>query len=210
VSRLLGGDPRALRHPVALRREIRTVRWRERYVAQILVDEMAWVRPAHRARLAEQRAREIVALRRRYARYLDGLWASRLTQGTHDRVGVAAAESGAELLSPMQAPTVLAALARRYGWVAPTSRSAAYREIAGELLPEALLQRTSKGVASSSFVGPHTRAWLEAWDGDGPDAAEVDGREVRRLLLALADGSGVGGDARVTALVARAWLAGRG
>lgn len=205
VARLLRGDPRALRHPRALRSEIRTVGWRRRHVAAVLADDMPWVRPPHRAALAGQRAVEMVGFRRRYSHYLEGLWASRMTQGMHDRVRVAAAESGAALISPMQEPTVLAALAHRYGWVAPVGRAAAYREIAGELLPEALVTRTSKGVASSSFVGPHTRAWLEQWDGDGPDAAYVDGAEVRRLMLALADGHD--GDARVTALAARAWLA---
>lgn len=208
VARLLRGDPRALRHPRALRSEVRTVRWRRRHVAEFLLDDMPWVRAQHRAGLAERRAVEMVAFRRRYARYLDGLWASRMTQAVLDRVSVAARESGADLINPMQTPQVLAALAGRYGLTHPASRAAAYREIAGELLPEALLSRTSKGVASSSFVGPHTREWLESWDGEGPDAEFVDYDVVRRLMLALAAGRD-GGEARVTALTARAWLAQR-
>jgi hypothetical protein len=203
VDRVLGGDPRPLRHLRGLRRELQPRLARERLVEDVLADECPWVRPEHRAAVVSRRAHDIVGVSRRYDRYLDVLWRSRLTQSAVDRVAVGARESGARLVVPMQSPGVLSALAARYGCRFPASRSDAYREIAHGLLPEQLLARTTKAVASSAFLGPATTAWLRGWDGSGPDGQYVDGLVVRDALLALAEGR-EGGDARATVLAARA------
>ena len=63
------------------------------------------------------------------------------------------------------------ALSRGVGWL---DRTAAFRALAGDLLPAALIERKSKAAFHDAFVGAPSRQFIATWDGTGIDADIVD------------------------------------
>lgn len=82
------------------------------------------------------------------------------------------------------------------------SRSAAMRQLFGELLPEATLDRRTKAAFTSPVWGPYTRAFATEWDGVGVDAQLVDVDALRAQWLTPEP------DFRTVLLLHAAWRAG--
>ena len=103
--------------------------------------------------------------------------------------------------SPLLHPEFVDALARWGGWLGPGNRAETIRGIAGDLLPDAIIDRTSKAEFSRGFVTRYTAEFAQSWDGGGLDEQFVEPELVRRELLQDHPSAGV------AQLLQAAWLA---
>lgn len=102
--------------------------------------------------------------------------------GQHALTAVAQAR-GRRLASPLIAPDFVAAFGREVGPGGPRSRTASMHLLAGDLLPDAVLDRRSKAVFSAMVWGPRFRQFAAEWDPAtlAPELAElVDARLLSR------------------------------
>ena len=145
--------------------------------------EYGWLQPgARRAfvdRWAAQSASEPVRWKAHVAwvgtfRYLDvGLSSLRLLAGDDD------VRISHPLLDPLLVQS-LGALPRRARF---RDRDAGMRLLVGDLLPPALLSRSTKASFDAAFWSDHSRAFAAEWDGSGVDEDVVDVDELRREWL---------------------------
>jgi Asparagine synthase len=145
-------------------------------------DVAPWLRPAARARLREELRREqhaawrfdagTLAIRRRalVADYLE----------CFDVVG---RRREAAVGHPLLDPAFLVALARAGGVWGFRGRTDAMRRLFGDLLPEAVLARTTKATFNGSQFGEAEREFARTWDGAGVDHDLVDVDALRREWL---------------------------
>lgn len=164
-----------------------------------LPDELAWLRPAARRRLARALARvpdepircDRAILHAAHARYLE------LGVATIARIARA---HGAELAVPLLDPDFVAAWSSasgRHGW---SSRTAAMGALAADLLPGDVLARGSKANFSDAFFTTLTRGFAADWTGAGVDAELVDPERLRAIWLRPRP------DFRSALLLQAAWL----
>ncbi len=85
------------------------------------------------------------------------------------------------MVSPLQEPDVVHAWAREAGFFGPLDRTTALRALVPDLLPDAIISRTSKATFGDAFEGRHTREFVERWTGEGVDTDLVDPDELARV-----------------------------
>ena len=90
---------------------------------------------------------------------------------------------GARVSSPLLERSVVDAIAARGGFLGPGSRADVLRDIASDLLPPAVIERTTKAVFNDAYFGHHTRALARGWPGTGIDTQLIDVDELRRAWL---------------------------
>lgn len=112
-----------------------------------------------------------------------------------------AATFGARFVHPFLRSNFVDAIARHGGSLGYAGRTAAMRELFGDLLPDAVLSRSTKAAFNTTFHGPATRAFAQRWNGAGVDPAVVDVEVLRSSWLAERVHPGT------TALLQTAWLA---
>jgi asparagine synthase (glutamine-hydrolysing) len=88
-----------------------------------------------------------------------------------------------DLSSPLLHPDFVQSVARDGGLFGKGDRTTALRALVPDLLPDAVLARTSKAVFTRCYMGFHTRAFAERWTGDGVDPALVDPQELKRSWM---------------------------
>ncbi len=149
-----------------------------------------WLRPEAtvlvRARIAKQLAEAplrwdrsaVLFPRLRYA--LAGMATLRAIGGLH----------GVAVTAPLGDARFVAAVAAQAGPSGFPDRSAAMRSLFGDLLPEAVLTRTSKASFRGAFWGPETAAFARAWAFEGLPSDLVDGNALRRTWSEAADTTG--------------------
>ena len=112
--------------------------------------------------------------------------------------------NGVNVRSPMLTPSFMANSARLISWRSYGDRSAILNRHFADLLPEAILNRTTKATFGSSYFGPYTRAFAERWDGTGlPEG--IDGQWLKHHWM-TADVCHAG----TSMLLHAAWLATEG
>ncbi len=74
---------------------------------------------------------------------------------------------GVEVVSPLLNADFMADVARYVRWHLYGDRSAILNRYFAELLPDIILNRTTKATFGTSYFGPYTRAFAERWDGSG-------------------------------------------
>jgi asparagine synthase (glutamine-hydrolysing) len=94
------------------------------------------------------------------------------------------ADLGVTVSNPFVEPTVLAELVRAGGAAGYPSRTAAMHALVGDLLPPAVLERSTKAAFTTPVFGPETRAFAERWDGSGVDHDLVDPHALRGAWMA--------------------------
>lgn len=94
---------------------------------------------------------------------------------------------GVAVMAPLGDARFVAAVAAEAGPSGFPDRSAAMRRLFGDLLPEAILTRTSKASFRRAFWGPETAAFARAWASDGLSAGLVDADVLRRTWADAAD-----------------------
>jgi asparagine synthase (glutamine-hydrolysing) len=103
--------------------------------------------------------------------------------------------------SPLLHPEFVNAVSRDGGRLGVGDRTTALRALIPDLLPDAVLARTTKAIFNEAYNARHTIEFAESWSGDGLDEEMVDPAELRRIWL-----SGRG-NALTAALLQTAWLA---
>jgi asparagine synthase (glutamine-hydrolysing) len=144
-----------------------------------------WLRPTARRALvrtiAMEDAREPIAPTARL-RFLHG---SRSLRVAIAALGVLAGDHDVLIAHPLAAPEVAAAVARR----APkgfSGRAEGMGALLGEVLPQAVVTRSTKATFDQAFFHDHSRAFAAAWQGDGVPAEIVDVEALSRDWLSAA------------------------
>lgn len=101
-------------------------------------------------------------------------WRSRYRVIQLASLGLLAADIGTEVVSPFFEPSVVAALARHFGFRGPERRDVALRELFGDVLPEPLVTRRTKAAFTEAVFGELSREFAASWTGTGVDLALVD------------------------------------
>jgi hypothetical protein len=116
-----------------------------------------------------------------------------------------AGDEGTRIVNPLLDLGFLAALGGFLGRRGAGGRTALMHALFADVLPEAVLSRDTKATFGEAFCGPHTRALVEEWDGDGLDTTLVDARALRRFW---GDGSELRPLGLTALLLQATWLAG--
>ena len=180
----------------------RTIRGMARPASAESFEEMVWLRPATRSRVARaaKRGFEEPVMWRAAVR---GAAASRgviLPPIAWERLAQA---SGQKILVPLLDPGFVGALARgggRYGW---GTRTATMNALGRDLLPADVVGRRTKAYFNRVFFAEESRAFAAAWSGRGLDETMVDPEMLRREWLSDVP------DIRTALLLQSAWLADR-
>jgi asparagine synthase (glutamine-hydrolysing) len=133
-----------------------------------------WLRPRARRRieafLAAQAASEPLRWRTRYRQLADSGYMT-VSLGS---LAVLAGDQGVDLVHPFHDARFLAALAALPPARRPATRSEAMTMLVGDLLPPALLSRSTKARFDEVFWTEHSRALVADWSGEGVDGEIVD------------------------------------
>jgi asparagine synthase (glutamine-hydrolysing) len=86
--------------------------------------------------------------------------------------------------SPLLCPPFVAALATDGGFLGRRDRTAVLGALAADLLPDAVLSRTTKATFNSCYIASYSRRFAVSWSGDGVDTELVDTEQLRRAWLA--------------------------
>jgi asparagine synthase (glutamine-hydrolysing) len=117
---------------------------------------------------------------------------------------VAAAEYGVRALDPLLDDRFVAALARAGGPLGFTGRTATMQALFSDVLPQAVLGRTTKASFNRAHAGDATREFARTWDGSGVDEDLVDVDRLRDVWLSDEPTMATG------VLLHSAWLASEG
>ncbi|WP_324649616.1 asparagine synthase-related protein [Georgenia sp. H159] len=98
-------------------------------------------------------------------------------------VEAAIAEYGSRPVTPFADGRVVEALAREAGPLGWGNRTALFRRLFPDVLPDRVLSRTSKAWFNSTRWGPEEREFARLWDGFGIDPEWVDPDELRAAWL---------------------------
>jgi len=160
----------------------------------------SWLTPvaaaAFRQRLLEDEAAEPFTWSARVA------WYARRRYVRHARDAIAATTSlfGGTAAFPLLDDVFLAAVARSHRVRGFASRSEAYAELAGDLLPTSLIERRDKAIFHQVFIVGPTRAFAETWDGSGLPVQLVNAEQARAEWLLPQP------DFRSAMLLQQAWI----
>ena len=137
------------------------------------LEDMKWLRPPVRARLARSATRgfEEPFLWRAAVRHVAARRDVVLPLLAQKRLAQA---SGHEVAAPLLDPRFVGALARAGGHHGWGTRTAAMNALSRDLLPEDVVGRTTKAYFNRVFFGEESRAFAETWSGRGLD--ETHGR----------------------------------
>ena len=147
----------------------------KRSVMRRMLPELCpWLRPAARREIERSVAAEAASEPLRWRRRYRELASSGYIGVSLNSLAVLGADQWVELAHPFQDPRFLAALAALPRARRPVSRTAAMEMLVGDLLPPALLGRSTKARFDDVFFREHSRALVASWDGEGIDEEIVD------------------------------------
>jgi Asparagine synthase len=95
----------------------------------------------------------------------------------------AAAEYGIRATDPLLDHRFVAALALAGGRAGPPGRTAVMHSLFSDVLPAAILDRTTKASFNHAYAGEATREFARTWDGSGVDEELVDVERLRSVWL---------------------------
>ncbi len=95
-------------------------------------------------------------------------------------LGLLARDTETLILHPLLAPPFWTAVARRGGRMGSPTGPKAMRRLFGDLLPDEIVQRSSKTNFDKVFWTERARAFARGWDGSGVPLEWVDARELAR------------------------------
>lgn len=179
-----------------LPRPAREARWRRRH----LPEGYAWLTRQAGARVSRALAREEFRGPYRWDAALRHWYASRAFGALDGSLRVIGAAREVTVVNPLIEPHVLADLSRLAGRRGFSSRSQAMARLFGDLLPPAVLSRSTKAGFGRAVWGPATREFAQSWSGVGADPEQVDVDALRGEL------SRPEPDARIILLVHHVWL----
>jgi asparagine synthetase B (glutamine-hydrolysing) len=140
-----------------------------------------WLHPAAQRQVAAAWGKQAAAEPRRWRDQVH--WWRRLR---YFRIGLTslallAEDENVNLVHPFAADTVATALSRTADKVGPQDRAAAMKLIVADLLPDTVLERSTKAQFDAVFWNRHSRDFVTRWDGQGADRDLVDLDVLRAL-----------------------------
>lgn len=190
-------SPRAVRRLVARRRYLRD----DHLPPWLAKGLLPRARAAMTSDLADMELRWDIAVR--------AAWRSRYTQVVSRILQVLAADGGSGLVMPFGDPRFRVAFARLGGSRGFRSRTEAMQTLFDGLLPQEVLQRSSKALFGGAFWNRSSHAFVREWSGGGLDPRWVDVDELRRVWN-WDQAAPERPDFRSASLLQTAWLATRG
>jgi hypothetical protein len=164
---------------------------------------LPWLRPeAHREIIRQRVEAGLLESVRWDTSVRQSWWPTRYRRAavhTFDRLSV---EGEAIAVHPLCDGGFLATIVHERGWKGFASRTEAMEWLVGDLLPSALLARSSKARFDGAFWNRHSRAFAARWDGSGVDEALVDPVVLREMFTGEEPP-----DARTRSLFQSIWLA---
>lgn len=142
-----------------------------------------WLQPAALAEHAHRIADDVIAEPLRFDEgtwYLTRLRAFRALTHNHS---IVAAEHGLRAFEPLLNENFVASLARAGGRWGLGDRTQIMKFLFSDLLPTAVLERTTKASFNSVYTGQTTRDFAQRWDGSGVDPSYVDPERLRAVWL---------------------------
>lgn len=116
-------------------------------------------------------------------RYLAWAFARRAWDKAQHTLAAIGDAEGCQIVHPLADPALLASLATAWPRTGPADRTDVMQAVVGDLLPQAVVERETKAVLASVFVGPRSRAFIEQWDGSGVDGEWIDAERLRTVWL---------------------------
>jgi hypothetical protein len=114
---------------------------------------------------------------------LERLAYSRYLEVSRGIVAALTHDADVELVEPFLDPRFFHAILSELPEEGFPSRNAALESFFGDLLPAAVVRRTSKAIFTESFWGPDSRDFANGWDGRGLDPSLVDPDALRSHWL---------------------------
>ena len=118
----------------------------------------------------------------------------------HNR-GLLAEPYDVDVVSPLLEPDFVRAMSDDGGLLGRGDRTAVMRLLASDLLPDAVIARTTKASFGGTYWGWQTREFADAWSGRGVDTDLVDPDVLRKLWRSDTH------NPLSSALIQAAWLA---
>lgn len=182
----LAMSPRRVREEVRLRRHP--------------LDGYGWLTPAGRARLHRAFIHDEVAWPHRWDRALRHWYRSRAFAAMDGALRLVAEGRDVIVINPLLHRQVLAELCPVGGSRGFPNRTEAMRALCGDLLPDAVLNRSTKASFGVPVWGAAVREFAASWDGGGLDTRYVDAGTLRAELNKPVP------DFRCILLVHQAWV----
>jgi asparagine synthase (glutamine-hydrolysing) len=160
-------------------RAVRRWRWQHNFPPY-----QSWLRPEAFRRMAVSLADDQANDPLRWDRYQvmsRGRRGADLTERTLEGL---CALAGSRFVAPFLDRTFLSSLAAWGGRLGGGDRTEVMTALFADLLPEAVLSRTSKASFGGVFWGPESRRFAEEWDGTGLDGDLIDPAALRRAWMA--------------------------
>jgi asparagine synthase (glutamine-hydrolysing) len=164
-------------------------------------DLRPWLRPAAYELLAERWSQHVVVEPLDARRSIMLVLRRRAVADLQHNQEYFAAQQNVRHVSPLLDPVVARAVATQAGRLGFRDRADGLRTICGDLLPPAILARTTKAEFNATFFNRHTRAFAETWSGAGVDPEQVDIEVLREIWRSAS------GYALSACLLQAAWLA---
>jgi asparagine synthase (glutamine-hydrolysing) len=163
--------------------ETAPARARARREVRTLATSMSWLKPeavrrAHRALLLGERRRPL-----HWGRETLSIGSARISEVLTHNYQVIADEFGTRVRHPLLAPAFVEALAAAGGRWGYAGRTALMRELFSDLLPDALLARTTKASFGGVRWGEIEREFARSWDGRGLPEELIDAEAIRAEWL---------------------------
>ncbi|PRX45630.1 asparagine synthase (glutamine-hydrolysing) [Prauserella shujinwangii] len=192
-------DPRVLPHAI---RALAPAPLRRRAVARGRYSR-PWLREPVERLLARRDAADAAAWTLHAGRNAWQFTDRRCARRAYDTMRALGAEIGAGYVQAFAEPELVAAVAGAAGFWGWTGRTATMRALFGDLLPRAVLERSTKAVFTDAVFTGHTREFARGWTGAGVDPELVDAEALRANWLSAEP------HAPAMALLQSAWLADR-
>lgn len=159
----------------------RWLRWR--VVSRFDRPYQDWLHPPVAAIYARQWAKVAANAPLRWERHLATLLDGRDLLALLDTLARLSQDEDATYAAPLLEPAFVASVAAAGGHIGIGDRSAAMASIFGEVLPRAVLSRSTKASFGGIFWGPESRTFARSWTGEGLDPGLVDGERLRAAWL---------------------------
>lgn len=151
-------------------------------IARHLRDAPTWLQPSSRHEFAALSARDARAPLR-WDRATEGFLTTRSWAKGRQNLQRIADGRSVELVHPLADEPFVRRFAADGGWLGVRTRTAAMHLLFADLLPDALLRRSSKASFGGAVFGPQSRDFAHRWDGAGVDPALVDAGRLKAEWL---------------------------
>lgn len=144
---------------------------------------LPWLTPAAQHEMSELLADDFATEPFSYADRLRWYQRSRYVGAIQWTTQLFAADTGTAVVRPLLDPTFLTALAQMLGAFGFKGRADMMRRLFGDLLPPAVVSRTTKA-SFGHYWGDGSRTLAAEWQGDGVDTDYVDPQALRQTWAA--------------------------